>query len=96
MDDMRQRLTGMYTTTYVDQTKQNAKQGSEYSSGSNGSRSIALQEPFFYLFTFLLFYFFTFSCHARGNAECSGNRRQNTNCCLNHELPNFLFLFHNF
>ena len=25
MDDMRQRLTGMYTTTYVDQTKQNAR-----------------------------------------------------------------------
>ena len=30
--------------------------------------------------------------HARGNTECSGNCRQNTNRGLNHELPYFLVL----
>ena len=47
----------------------------------------ALQEPFF-----LPFYFFTFSRHARAHTECRCDGRQNTNRCLNSELPNFLVL----
>ena len=54
------------------------------------------RSPFFTFLLFYLFYLFTFSCHARGNAQCGCDGRQNTDCCLNHELPNFLFLFHNF
>ena len=53
----------------------------------------ALQEPFF--FTFLLFYLFTFSRHARAHSQYRGDGRQNTNRCLNRELPNFLLIFHN-